>query len=254
MATPPSAAAVVDAFRRFGVEVVTYPGWENHNRNRVGAWGGVNGVMIHHTVTRGAQSTLNILKKGYSGLPGPLSQFAVLKDAKAYGIGWGRANHAGKGDSDVHRAVVAENYGANPPRCDEADMDGNPHYIGFECENMGDGEDPWPAAQVETMVRMAAAICWLMKWSADSVIAHKEWQPGKVDPRGPGFPSMEEFRRRVQAYIDNPPNTKQYHEVQAGDTFWGISRKYGISVEALVALNPSVSPSLIHPGDKIRVK
>lgn len=254
MAKPPSAAAVVDAMRKFGVEVVLYPGWENHNRNHVGPWGGVNGVMIHHTVTRGAANTLNILKKGYYGLPGPLCQFASLKDAKIYGIGWGRANHAGKGDSDVHRAVVAENYTSNPPKCDEADMDGNPHYIGFECENMGDNVDEWPAAQVETIIRAAAAICWLMGWTSDSIIGHKEWQPGKVDPRGPGMPSMAEFRRRAQEYITTPPNTKQYHTVAAGDTFWGISRHYGVSVEKLVQLNPNVSPSLIHPGDQIRVK
>lgn len=254
MATPPSAAAVVAAFRKFGVEVITYPGWENHNRNRVGAWGGVNGVMIHHTVTSGAANTLNILKRGYSGLPGPLSQFAVLKDAKVYGIGWGRCNHAGKGDRDVHNAVVAENYGDYPPKANEANMDGNPHYIGFECENLGNGRDPWPAEQVETMVRACAAICHLMGWTADSVIAHKEWQPGKPDPSGPGFPSMAEFRRRVQAYIDNPPQDKQYHTVAAGETFWAISKRYGTTVEKLIALNPEVSPSLIHPGDKIRVK
>jgi nucleoid-associated protein YgaU len=93
-----------------------------------------------------------------------------------------------------------------------------------------------------------------MGWTADSVIAHREWQPGKPDPSGPGFPSMAEFRRRVQAYIDNPPNAKKFHTVQAGDTFWGIGRKYGVSVEDLVRLNPQVSPSLIHPGDQIRVK
>jgi len=135
------------------------------------------------------------------GVPGPLSQFVVLKDAKAYGIGWGRANHAGKGDSDVHRAVVAENYGANPPRCDEADMDGNPHYIGFECENMGDGEDPWPQEQYAIAVKWAAGLCRKHGWSEKSVAGHKEVQPGKIDPTF----DMDDFRQAVKVQLGKLP-------------------------------------------------
>ncbi len=52
---------------------------------------------------------------------------------------YGRANHAGPGDDDVLRAVIAEKA---LPRDNEANTDGNRHFYGFECENLGDGDDP----------------------------------------------------------------------------------------------------------------
>ncbi len=72
--------------------------------------------------------------------------------------------------------------------------DGNRHFYGFECENLGDGKDPWPDAQLEAVERAAAAVCRFHRWKASSVIGHLEWQPGKTDPRG--F-SMDGMRSRV---------------------------------------------------------
>ncbi|MEV0019279.1 N-acetylmuramoyl-L-alanine amidase, partial [Streptomyces tendae] len=63
---------------------------------------------------------------------------------------------------------------------------------GFECENLGDGDDPWPAAQLEAIERAAAALCRHHGWNERSVIGHLEWQPGKVDPRGFTMASMRE--------------------------------------------------------------
>ena len=46
----------------------------------------------------------------------------------------------------------------------------------------------------------------------------------------------------------------QYYTVVRGDTMWGISRRYGISLTALIALNPQIkNPNLIYPGQKVRV-
>ena len=59
-------------------------------------------------------------------------------------------------------------------------------------ENLGDGDDPWPAAQLEAIERAAAAICRHHGWNERSVIGHLEWQPGKVDPRGFTMASMRE--------------------------------------------------------------
>ena len=42
-------------------------------------------------------------------------------------------------------------------------------------------------------VRWAAALCRAHGWSELSVIGHKEWQPGKIDPTF----SMGTFRARV---------------------------------------------------------
>ena len=44
------------------------------------------------------------------------------------------------------------------------------------------------------------------------------------------------------------------HTVVQGDTLWGISRKYGLSLERLLELNPGIkNPNLIRMGEKVRV-
>lgn len=46
----------------------------------------------------------------------------------------------------------------------------------------------------------------------------------------------------------------RYHTVVKGETMWGISRRYGLSLNALIALNPQIkNPNLIFIGQKVRV-
>lgn len=46
----------------------------------------------------------------------------------------------------------------------------------------------------------------------------------------------------------------QYHTVAKGETMWGISRRYGVSLNTLIALNPQIkNPNLIYIGQKVRV-
>ena len=198
MATPLTASVFVAALRAEGVRVVEVGDWRTHNRNHKGPWGPVNGVMIHHTVTTGTATSVRICRDGYASLPGPLCHGVIAKDGTVHLVGYGRANHAGLGDPDVLRAVVAET--ALPPD-DEAAVDGNARFYGFECENLGDGKDPWPEAQLEAIERVSAAICRAHGWGAGSVIGHLEWQPGKVDPRG--F-TMTAMRDRVAARLGTP--------------------------------------------------
>jgi hypothetical protein len=203
MAAPLSASAFLAALKAEGVKVVEVGDWETHNRNSKGAWGPVHGVMVHHTVTSGTAATVAICRDGHSTLPGPLCHGVVAKDGHVHLVGYGRANHAGLGDDDVLQAVIDE---APLPADNEANTDGNRHFYGFECENLGDGKDPWPAVQVEAMVRTAAALCRAHGWGKDgdtSVIGHAEWQPGKVDPRGPGV-SMPGIRARVAERLKHP--------------------------------------------------
>ncbi|MBU8549801.1 N-acetylmuramoyl-L-alanine amidase [Streptomyces sp. Babs14] len=181
MAAPLSASTFLKALRDEGAKVQEHSGWTTHNRNRQGPWGPMHGVMIHHTVTRGTAATVGIVQRGYSGLPGPLCHGMIAKDGTVHLVGYGRANHAGLGDDDVLRAVIAE---AKPPTDNEANTDGNRHFYGFECENMGDGKDPWPAEQIEAIVRVGTAICRAHGWGARSLLRHLDWQPGKIDPRG----------------------------------------------------------------------
>ncbi|MEU8617062.1 N-acetylmuramoyl-L-alanine amidase [Streptomyces sp. NPDC048623] len=189
MSTPMSASRFLSALRGEGLTVVEVGDWRTHNRNHKGPWGPVHGVMIHHTVTRGTANTVRICRDGYASLPGPLCHGVIAKDGRVHLVGYGRANHAGLGDDEVLRAVIAEK---GLPPDDEATTDGNRHFYGFECENLGDGVDPWPKVQLDAIAKAAAAVCRVHGWTQRSVIGHLEWQPGKIDPRGFTMASMRQ--------------------------------------------------------------
>ncbi|MEU5973279.1 N-acetylmuramoyl-L-alanine amidase [Streptomyces sp. NPDC047315] len=191
MSSPMSASRFLEALQDEGLRVVQVGEWRTHNRNHKGPWGPVHGVMIHHTVTKGTALTVALCRDGRPDLPGPLCHGVIAKDGTVHLVGYGRANHAGLGDDDVLRAVIAEKA---LPADNEANTDGNSHFYGFECENLGDGKDPWPEAQLEAIEKASAAICRVHGWNSRSVIGHLEWQPGKVDPRG--F-TMDAMRARV---------------------------------------------------------
>jgi hypothetical protein len=206
MSAPVTAAKFLAALKAEGLTVIEVGSWRTHNRNSKGPWGPVHGTMIHHTVTRGSANTVRICRDGYAELPGPLCHGVITKDGRVHLVGYGRTNHAGGGDPDTLAAVIAENYGNTPPTPNVGNsdgVDGNRHFYGFECENMGDGEDPWPAPQLEAIERVSAAVCRLFGWTAKSVIGHKEWSDDKSDPRG--F-SMVDMRARVQARLDGHDN------------------------------------------------
>ena len=39
-----------------------------------------------------------------------------------------------------------------------------------------------------------------------------------------------------------------------GDTLWGIARRYGVELAALIRANPQIkNPNLIYPGGTVRV-
>lgn len=199
MATPLSASQLLRALREEGLSVVEHQNWRTHNRNSKGLWGPVYGVMIHHTVTSGTAYSVKLCYDGHTNLPGPLCHGVIAKDGTLYLVGSGRANHAGLGDADVLRAVINE---SGLPVDNEAKVDGNRHFYGFECINLGDGKDPWPDAQLLAIEKAAAAICRAHEWSELSVIGHLEWQPTKVDPRG--F-SMRSMRASIGERLEDPP-------------------------------------------------
>jgi LysM repeat protein len=247
-----SASEFLRALRAEGLTVVEVGNWETHSRNTKGPWGPVHGVMIHHTVTKGSSRTVDICRTGYASLPGPLCHGVITKDGRVHLVGYGRANHAGSGDDDVLRAVIGERA---LPSDNETGSDGNRYFYGFECENLGDGRDPWPAAQLLAIERAAAAVCRHHGWDAESVIGHLEWQPGKVDPRGFTMSSMRErvTKRLGKAPSSGGSSSGGTYTVRQGDTLWGIARAHGTTVPVLVDLNDLRDPSKLAPGQKLKV-
>lgn len=201
VAQPLSADQFLAILKKSGVRVVEHGSWRTHNRNHKGAWGPIHGVMIHHTGPYSTEvSMVELCRSGYTSLPGPLCHGVIDRSGTVHLVGYGRANHAGAGDGDVLKAVIAEK---DLPLDKEADADGNPHFYGFECINTGGGQE-WPEAQLDSMHKISAALCRAHSWSARSVIAHKEWQPGKPDPAGI---AMDGFRTAVARLLDGKPTS-----------------------------------------------
>jgi hypothetical protein len=227
---------MVKALKDEGVKVVEHAGWRTHNRAGHGAWGPVNGIIIHHTAGADSSAGLSLVYNGRSDLPGPLAHAYLSKSGTVTLTGNGRANHAGFGDGDVLDAVIAE----HPlPKPNENDMDGNAHFYGIEIANLGNGKDPYPDVQYKAAVKWAAAICRAHGWSSKSVIGHKEWTNQKIDP---SF-SMTKFRKDVQAQLDGkttttPPTTKapastQTTTVIPGDYYFEASRTTAATLSVL---------------------
>lgn len=63
-------------------------------------------------------------------------------------------------------------------------------------------------------------------------------------------PLKEAAPKPVAASLPTSSSVKT-HEVKQGETFYSISRKYGISVTALAAANPKVKASALRPGQQL---
>jgi N-acetylmuramoyl-L-alanine amidase CwlA len=71
------------------------------------------------------------------------------------------------------------------------------------------------------------------------------------------------FKNDVQKFLqgENPYNTsnnaitnEEFYTVKLGDTLWSIARQFNTTVQKLQELNPTVNPSIMPIGQKIKVK
>ncbi len=185
MATPMTASQIVAQLKKWGIKYVEVKTWETHNRNSVGAWGGVNGFIWHHTgadTSNPAAYAAGTLYNGFAGLPGPLCHFGLAPDGTVYLVGWGRANHAGGGDPVVLNHVINEDYSGQlrPTKGNSTGVDGNRAFYGVEI--MYSGSHAMTSAQYKTALKLSAAICDFHGWTEKSCIAHGEWSSDKWDP------------------------------------------------------------------------
>src|SRR3546814_15855131 len=92
MAPPLSYSKFIAALKDEGLRVIEHKtdgkSPQYHNRNTKGAWGPVHGVMIHHTVTKGHDTTISICRTGYSTLPGPLCHAVICKKGEIHVVGY----------------------------------------------------------------------------------------------------------------------------------------------------------------------
>ncbi|MEU2992964.1 peptidoglycan-binding protein [Streptomyces griseoincarnatus] len=225
MATPFTPDRLVAILRAEGVRVVEVDSWRTHNRNHKGSFGPINGVMIHHTVSEGTEHSVRLCNDGYAALPGPLCHGVIAKDGTVYLISAGRANHAGGGDPGVLAAVVAERSLPATHRHEGSAgaTDGNAHFYGFECVNLGDGRDPWPDEQLDAIERVSAAICRAYGWTGASVIGHKEWSDWKSDPRGFSMTTMRERIDRRLATKPEQPKPKPKPSTPRFEPYPGVA-------------------------------
>lgn len=195
MATPMTPTQVLSQLRKWNVPYQEYKSWRTHNRNHKGAWGPVNGLMVHHTGSD-AKDQRALLYNGIAGLPGPLCHFGLAQDGTVHLIGWGRTNHAGSGDDDVLDAVIDER---PAPVDDEANTDFNSRFYGVEIWYSGSHE--MTGAQYKTLLKLSAAVLDFHGWNEFSVIGHGEsGSPGKWDPGfKPGqMMGMDEVRKDIK--------------------------------------------------------
>ncbi len=172
-----------------GLNVAPIGRWED--RKRPGTWAPC-AVMIHHTA---GTKSLQVIITGRRDLAGPLANLHVPKDATVNLVSGGRCNHAGAGAQVVLDRVRQD----LAPLGDAGALGyvdgpvGNGYFYGIEAENLGDNRDPWPANQLDTIARSAAALCRHHGWTAARVIGHREWSRRKPDPRGFGMPALRQM-------------------------------------------------------------
>src|SRR5690606_20623169 len=137
----------------------------------------VHGVMWHHTGSN-AKDQRALLAAGYRELPGPLSQCGISQTGVCHLIGWGRCNHAGLGDPDVLKAIIRED--KKLPNDNEATVDGNRHFYGWEF--WYSGSKAMAEEQYQTGILVTCAVLDSHIGVEKSALGHGQWQAGKWEP------------------------------------------------------------------------
>lgn len=169
---------LADQLRKWGCTVVPVPGWETRGNANVTP----KVVVNHHTASRSTTKapSLGIVTNGRPDVPGPLCNVLIARNGVCYVVASGRSNNAGTGSWQG--------------------ISGNTNTFGIEAENNGTGE-PWPAAVLDAMVRVNAAVTTHLGLPAERCIGHKEWTSRKIDPNF----DMNQFRLRVADRITTGP-------------------------------------------------
>jgi hypothetical protein len=79
-----------------------------------------------------------------------------------------------------------------------------------------------------------------------------------ADPRNPDSKKIAEKKsRKTQSFLSSNVSKKlakkRYHTVHSGESLWGISRQYGLTLDNIRILNKLNEKSVIYPGQKLLV-
>ncbi len=196
-----------DVLRRAGLNVSTWPGWENRARSS-GGYDSIMAIGIHHDAFRAGTPLEQRCRYAWEGADSrPIGAMWLHTDARVVVGAAGATNTQGNGGPlRVSRGTIPQNAG-------------NRHMISIEASNNGVGE-PWPTVMQDAYVAMCAALCdeYGLDRSRD-VIAHFEWTNRKIDPAGPSrwatgnrSWNMQAFRAEVVAHggstIPQPEETE----------------------------------------------
>jgi hypothetical protein len=116
----------------------------------------IKGIVLH--VARGPDASIEILRNGRTGLPGPLAHWAVMSDGRIEFIApeGQRANHVGKVAGDLKNA----------------------NTIGIQVT----GESPFTdSRQLENLVRLVVDVADRWDVSTEAIVGHGELAPGRKD-------------------------------------------------------------------------
>lgn len=178
-----NAEKIVRAVKKSGLPYTLVPGWNNRGRREMSD---IRVITAHHTATPRSlrptidYPTMNVVKDGRPGLPGPLAQLGLGRSGRVYVIASGVANHAGVSRSSSWT---------------------NSHAIGIEAEG---AMEKWPQRQYDAYVRLCRAL-------ADEfgvpVMGHKETASPPGRKNDPSF-NMTQFRADIaRAHLQ--PETPQ---------------------------------------------
>lgn len=80
-------------------------------------------------------------------------------------------------------------------------------------------------------------------------------QPSGTKPAAPIAEASTAAAIPVATIVPEPTvaTSGKTHKIQANDTYSSISRKYSVTIEALVAANPGVKPTALRPGQTIQL-
>lgn len=186
-----SILGLPDALRAAGLSVHVVPEWRTNGHDGQLVLENPYGLLLHHTADNiglkavwceGCPDVRPDVPEPRAHLWLPRSSAAVGYDVAV--VTAGRAYQAGTNSSVVHEDIRAGRVSAATAdaaaRGLEDDMNGNPHLLGLEVENLGDGQ-PLTEEQLRDLPRICAAVLRLFGWSVGHLAHHRQVTRRKPD-------------------------------------------------------------------------